>query len=293
MSKDNSRKRGSRHLRPDTPRPMRLTDRDRAVVKAVNDFRVMRQDQVQRLLFPSRNTAQDRLRRLWEHGYLKRLWLPSTGGIQTSPILYALDRRGADLLKREFGYDQSRLRWSPRKAPSHTFLEHTLGLSEIRLGVHLACQPDDYALGEWQDEKGIKADFDRVQVSRQWVAVVPDAYFVVAVPQGNLHFFLEYDRGSETLRTFRKKVAAYHAYCRDPRCKTRFGTTRIRVLTVIEGESTGPGQGRLANLRQVAEEAEGGRRFWFTTLDQVAARDFLTDPLWQVATRPERASLIA
>ena len=104
-------KRASRHVRPTDARTLRLTERDKEVVKAVNDYRLMRQDQIQRLLFPSRNTAQRRLRLLWEHGYLRRRFLPVLGGVQTSPILYEVDRRGVELLRTEFHYQEVDLRY--------------------------------------------------------------------------------------------------------------------------------------------------------------------------------------
>ena len=103
--------RGSRHVRSKHAVPMRLTERDKQVVKMVNDYRLVRQDQIQRLWFPSRNTAQRRLRLLWEHGYVRRRFLPVQGGIQNSPILYELDRRGVELLRTEFQYEEGDLRY--------------------------------------------------------------------------------------------------------------------------------------------------------------------------------------
>ena len=290
MTDENARRRASRHIRPKSPRPLRLTERDKLVVKAINDFRVMRQQQVQRLLFPSKNTAQDRLRRLWEHAYIKREWLPSVGGIQTTSVLYLLDRRGVELLRREFGYGDTRLRWSAKK-PSPLFLEHTLGLSEIRLAVELACRAHAYPLTVWRDEKAVKADYDRVQLGKQWVPVLPDAHFVIEVPAGELHFFVEYDRGREDLKVFKKKLAAYIAYYRSPKCAARYGTNKIRLLSVAEGGTSGSGRTRLDNLTQLARDLNAGRQFWFSALKQVAAEDMLTAPIWQVTFSSELAAL--
>ena len=262
------------------------------MIKAVNDFRVMRQEQVQRLLFPSKNTAQDRLRRLWEHAYIKREWLPSIGGIQTTSVLYLLDRRGVELLRREFGYDNTQLRWSARKA-SPLFLEHTLGLSEIRLAVELACRAHGNPLTVWRDEKAIKADYDRVQIGKQWVPMLPDAYFVVEVAAGDLHFFVEYDRGREDLKVFRKKLSGYIAYYRSPKCMARYGTNKIRLLSVAEGGTTGSGRTRLENLTQLARDLKAGREFWFSALGQVAGEDVLTALIWKVAFSSELTALTA
>ena len=290
---ESSRKRASRYERAPNSSRMRLTERDKQVVKAVNDFRVMRQDQVQRLFFPSRNTAQVRLWLLWQHGYLRREFLPVIGGIQTSPVLYVPDRRGAELLRDEFGYDNQSLRWSRSQRFTHQFLEHTLGLAELRLAVTLSCQRHNFQLKTWMDEKALKADYDKVQVGKRLVAVLPDAYFVIVIPVGELHFFLEYDRGAEHLKFFKKKMAAYVSYYHSAKSEARYGTDKIRVLTVNEGGRTGVGRGRLANLKRVTEEVGGHQRFWFGSQADVASEDILSAAIWQVAGSANLTPLIA
>ena len=293
MAEDNlPRKRASRHKRLVHPPRIHLTERDGQVIKAVNDFRVMRQDQVQRLFFPSRNTAQARLWLLWQHRYLRREFLPVVGGIQTSPVLYVLDKRGAELLQNEFGYDSESLRSPRRQSLTHQFLDHTLGLSEIRLAVARSCREHNCELKTWLDENTLKANYDKVQVGQRLVAVLPDAYFVIGVPVGDLHFFLEYDRGAEHLRYFKRKMAAYVAYYRTGKCDARYGTNRIRVLTVNEGGRTGAGRKRLANLKRVTEEVAGRRRFWFGSLADVASEDFLSASIWREAGSADLTSLI-
>ncbi len=252
----------------------------------------MRQDQVQRLFFPSRNTAQVRLWLLWQHRYLKRAFLPVVGGIQTSPVMYVLDKRGAELLQNEFEYDSESLRWSRSQRIAHQFLEHTLGLAEIRLAVTLSCRRHNYPLKTWMDERALKADYDKVQVDRRLVAILPDAYFVIEIPVGKLHFFLEYDRGVEQLRYFKRKMAAYAAYYRRGKCAARYGTDKIRVLTVNEGGQTGVGRRRLTNLKRVTEEVGGRRRFWFGSLAEVATEDVLSAAIWQVAGSAELTPLM-
>jgi len=87
-----------------------------------------------------------RLWLLWQHGLLKREFLPVVGGIQTSPVLYLVDGLSAELLRNEFSYDSQSLRWSRGRKLAHQFLEHTLGLSEIRLAVTLSCRLHGYEL---------------------------------------------------------------------------------------------------------------------------------------------------
>jgi hypothetical protein len=148
------------------------------------------------------------------------------------------------------------------------------------VALSLSCQVHGVQLKTWLDEKSLKADYDRVQVGYRLVSVLPDAYFVVGIPSGELHFFVEYDRGDEPHKVFKKKLDAYWAYFRSGKCRARYGTGRIRVLTVTDGEKNSSESRRLINLRQLAKEQEEPGRFWFSDLGQVSSRDFLASSFW-------------
>ena len=92
------RQRSSRFSRIAHPPPLRLTERDRAVVQAVDEYRILRRDQIQALFFPSVRTANAVLSRLYQHAFLERLPPLLTWGSGDSPILYALGAKGRDLL---------------------------------------------------------------------------------------------------------------------------------------------------------------------------------------------------
>lgn len=289
MATGTTRKRASRHKRLPNPPPMRLMQRDKAVVKSVNDYRVMRQDQIQRLHFPSKNTAQFRLQKLWQHQFLKRSFLPVLGGVQNSTILYQVGKRGAELLRNEFGYASDALRYSPRRQLSYRFLEHTLGLTEIRLAIELSCRKHGFEILEWQDEKALKKKPDKVQTGpvRQ-SAVLPDGYFVIGSdPTTKFHFFLEYDRGSEHLGFFKRKIALYWLYFQSPMPKARYGTNRIRVLTVTESTVPIMGRGRTKSVRDATRALGAHNWFWFTSIDEVINSDFFAAPMWS-QTQVER-----
>jgi hypothetical protein len=82
------------------------------------------------------------------------------------------------------------------------------------------------------------------------------------MPEGELHFFLEFDRGAENLKFFKRKMDAYLTYFRSGKCNARYGMDKVRVLTVNEGGQTGVDRRRLVNLRRVTEEMGGRRRFF-------------------------------
>jgi hypothetical protein len=234
---------------------MRLTERDRQIIEAVYLHRVLRQDQVQALFFGSKSAAQRRLALLYHHGYLARQFLPVRGGIMNSPILYLLDRRGAELLRAEYGYEE--VRWHARdNKVGEDFLEHALAINDFRIAVCLASRHAGYRVLTWLGEAELKADYDRVAIRsasgrKRAVPVIPDSYFALDTPQGRAHFFLELDRGTMTTRRFRTKIEAYLAYYQGGGYQRRFGTRSLRVLTVTLGER------RLENLKRVTGEAGG------------------------------------
>src|SRR5258708_1129902 len=98
-----SRRRGRGDERLADPPFMRLTERDKRIVEAVCLYKVMRQDHVQGLFFGHKAAAQRRLVKLYDYGYLERYFLPARGGLMSRPVLYGLDKRGVELLRREFG----------------------------------------------------------------------------------------------------------------------------------------------------------------------------------------------
>ena len=75
MTDTSSRKRASRYIRLNPPPPIVLTARDKEVVRLVNDYRVIRQEHIEKLLFHSKyakSRAQKRLWLLWQNRFLKR-----------------------------------------------------------------------------------------------------------------------------------------------------------------------------------------------------------------------------
>src|SRR5690242_4749512 len=91
----------SRSGRAQRPPPMRLMPRDVEILRAVGEYQILRQDQIQRMFFGSKSTAQYRLSHLYQHGFLDRHFLPVQNG--WSATLYTLARRGADMLRVEYG----------------------------------------------------------------------------------------------------------------------------------------------------------------------------------------------
>jgi len=269
---------------------MQLATRDIDIIEGVHTFRVLSQGQIQNLYFSPRNKsgAQRRLEKLFDHKFLERRFLPVTEG--RSPTLYVLDRKGAELLRAERGYDE--LVWyRSSKTLRPDFLAHTLAINEVMVAITLACREQGHLLETWYGENQIKADYDRTSIytpagKRQQVPIVPDSYFTIVANQRRYPLLLELDRGTMTVSRFQTKVLGYIAYYRSGEYERRYGVKSIRVLTVTLSEQ------RLKNLKKATEAVGGLEWFWFGVLSELTSDVILSAPVWWQATHEERKSLI-
>lgn len=283
MTKPETSQRARRDTRLSDPPPIRLTERDVAIVHAVYLYRLLTTQQLQTLFFPSLHQAYARLSLLYHHGFLDRRFLSVHADKMNTPILYVLDKRGADLLRADRGLEVG---WTKRgKKLTALFIQHTLAINTVRIAIAKACEATTgYRLEKWLDETALKGDYDRVTIRSQTgrvvnVSLIPDSFFVLETPLGTAAFCLEVDRSTETLNRFKTKVVAYQAYYAGGGYQRRFETKSLRVLTITTSSP------RLANLRRVTEAADGKARFWFTTLDKVPPTSVLNAPIWLVASK--------
>lgn len=284
------KRRALRDQRRLDPKHIRLTDRDIRVVQAVYEYRLLTTQQLCTLFFPSMHQAYARLSHLYHHGYLDRRFMGVHADKMNTPMLYVLDKRGAELLRVQQGMEVA---WSnDLKHVTPTFLEHALAINDVRVAVAKACETSvDFHLVNWVGENDLKADYDRVTIlsdkgRKLDVSLIPDSYLVLETPKGTAHFLLELDRGTMTTQRFKTKILAYQAYYQSGAYQRRYETRSLRVLTVTLSDV------RANNLRKATETAGGKQRFWFTTLDQITPQTILTTPIWQVATMPDLQPLI-
>ncbi|MBI1280107.1 MAG: hypothetical protein GC179_18405 [Anaerolineaceae bacterium] len=273
------RKRNQRDIHPPA---MVLTERDKRIVEAVYQCRILRQDQIHTLFFgASKAASQRRLALLYHHGFLNRVFLTVRASYMLSPALYMLDRRGAELLRSDLGYDD--ITWSSKSQNvGQPFLEHTLAINDVRVAVTVACRTHGYALFDWRSEADLKGDYDRVIIQernggKQSVSLIPDSFFVVQTTKGKAPFFLEVDRGTETTGRFQDKIRAYQAYIQSGAYEKRYGYKSVRVLTVAFSQK------RLENLKTVTEEVGGKERYWFALHTEIMPQNVFDEPMWWVS----------
>lgn len=277
----------SRQRRSSQAPTMRLMERDIEILKAVFAYRIMRQDQIQQLFFSSRSTAQYRLVRLYQHGFLQRHFLPVYAG--WSPTLYTLDKRGIALLRQEVGLKNVK-GWDDEVG--HEFLSHTLTINDVRVAVTLACRQAGYTLSRWLSERQLKRDYAYVKITDEKgqtksVSLIPDSYFTIATPQGKTSFFLEVDMGTMTVGRFATKIRAYQAYVRSGAYQQRYQSRSLRVLTTTTSEQ------RANNLHASAQQIGGEVRCLFTTHPQINPESVFHHSIWLVTGQSIPVALIS
>jgi hypothetical protein len=286
---DQEKPRLKRNQRASAPPPLRLNERDIQIIRAVHEFRVLQQDQIQMLFFGSRQTTQTRLAKLYHNKYLERRFLPVVGGAASSPTLYILDERGAEVLRSELGLEVRPPKKDERLGTK--FLAHTTDINTFRIAVILAAREHAYKLEVWYDDQSLSQDYDHVEIFvakkyRRRVPVIPDSYFALVVPRGRTHFFLEMDRGTMELSRFQIKILAYLRYHASGAYEQRYKTKSLRILSVTTTAN------RLEHLKKATEEVGGSAPFYFTTLAQITPQTVLHDRIWRVAGSSQLHALI-
>ncbi len=304
--------------------PLQLTRRDLAIIEAVYAYRTLTTPQIETLLFPGDNqkiqaTAQNphsgktnrcrhRLKLLFHHGYLHRTELPVPLAYGRRPLVYFLDKKGKTALGQHYGVEPHELDWQPRhNSVGDHFIEHLLKTNDVRVAVTVAAPQHSFNLTTWLDDRTLRQQQNRDYVmvrgpqggQYRRTAVVPDGYCHLQNPYAEFHFLLEIDRRTVVGQYSRwggkdwgRKVRAYIAYFtpQEPDqpslYEQRFGTSRLRVLTV----TTGPA--RLENLKRITEQVGGRSRFWFTTFDQITPKTVLSEPIWYKAGQEGRFRLV-
>lgn len=244
---------------------MTLTARDVDIILSVYENRFLKRDQIQRLHFhgASLQATSARLKKLSDHKFLDKLQRAVAGG--ASQAIYALDKRGADVISAALEIDRRKVRWNrANNRVEWLFMDHTLGIAEFKVCLDTALAGRREELLFYQ--RGDRSHLRRVSVTgarKKYYVVAPDAFFGIQTGRGKCIFFLEVDMGTETLSRFAEKVVAYKRYWKSHQYTEEYGFNNFRVLTVCESER------RLANLRQATGRVGGRQMFLFTTFSDI------------------------
>lgn len=268
---------------------MQLTERDRRILEAIHAYDgLLSFSQIQRLFFTGKSQTEQRLKLLYQHGYLAR---PAEERRRQLPeMVYWLDKKGAEIVASLSGASLGEFPW--RAAPRWFQIAHDLTVNDFRLNLVDACTQDsDIQLETWIPESEFWAYPDKVAYSYQDKKMVrnirPDGYFMLNTGEHRIRYLLEIDRSTEDNPRFtREKILPGLAYLKSQPYETRFGHRSGRWLVV----TTGPR--RLANMLSQAERAKTNGLFYFTTFDRITPQTLLHSPIWRRTDRQEEVPLL-
>jgi DNA-binding Lrp family transcriptional regulator len=300
----------SRFKRSAAVAPIRLTERDRQIIRLVHRHRFLRSTQILALIGGSSQQLLRRLQLLYHHGFLERpraqLDYYHQGG--SRHIVYGLGNQGRALLQKGLGIGFRELSPDDETHPAgRIFLEHALLVAEVMIAIELACRENgirlltEHELALAFDPSGKHPPFRwRVQVNdRLNLAVVPDRVFALEFKnqKGNANravYFLEADRGTMPVirknfaqTSFYRKLLAYEATWSQSIHQRRFRFNRFRVLTVTTSVA------RVKSLVDACSKLERGRGlFLFADQTILEKPGDVFSKVWRTAMPGQTTSLL-
>jgi DNA-binding Lrp family transcriptional regulator len=280
---------------------MRLTERDKEILRLIHEHRFIRAPQIFELLKGSPQQLSRRLKLLYHHGYVERpraqLDYYHQGG--SRHIVYGLaDRGGAVIGKKQTDWTQR------NRSAGRIFLKHALLVSEIMAAVELASRTNGIQLLREKElyvkkQNGEDRRFRwKVNVGGLKLTAVPDRVFALEFksPEGKSDraiFFLEADRGTMPVKrshfsqtSFYRKMLAYEATWSQSIHQKRFGFNRFRVLTVTTSAE------RVKSLLKACAELRSGQGlFLFADKDVLKEPAKILGAVWKSGKTGEAVSL--
>jgi hypothetical protein len=284
---------------------MRLTGRDRKIIRLVYQHRFLRSNQIAVLQDCPSPQLLRRLQLLYHHGYLERpraqLDYYHQGG--SRPIVYGLGNKGGNLLRQELGDSFRPISWGEKnRAVGRIFLEHALLVSEVMVALELACRVIPSVRLLWGDDllEGKQFKWKAKLNSQVQLGLIPDRTFVLEFQdaegrQQRVLYFLEADRG--TMPVIRKSLAqtslyrkllAYEATWSQDLHRTEFGFNRMRVLFVTKSAA------RVKSMVDVCGKLSGGHGlFLFADKFILQLPESILSANWQMGRPDETSTLLS
>jgi Replication-relaxation len=187
-----------------------LTERDIAILQALDSYRYLNRHQIQTLFFQGPRSCQYRLKWLVEHSLVNAWHAVIRPGHVRSASIFLLSSRGASALADLAGDDPRPYVLRAEHALSrHHYLVHDLEANQLFVDLaRTTSTMPTFGLYHWVGEHGIRRAYAEER------GPVPDGWGRVLVGDRELFLHLELDRGSEQTRRLHGKLAAYVSYFR-------------------------------------------------------------------------------
>lgn len=254
-------------LKRKAAQPIKLTNRDAEILKALHKYRFLTTDHLQALTqTESRWGMNKRLRLLYDHKYIDRPKAQAAifSHADKRPTIYALGNKGAELLSNHFGIAMPpNVYWTEKnRRVRERHIEHTLGISDFMIEIEMMCKAETNL--HLIDQSAIIAasppQTRRTKYPFRWKTrithngerhdfmIVPDYVFGIRdneKPEGRNEklFFVEIDRGTMPVArrdiqqtSFLRKILSYQSTFQCGLALKRFGMKGFQVLTVTTSQ---------------------------------------------------------
>ena len=197
-----------------------ITERDREILRSLDEYRLLTTEQVQRLHFPSAQTTLRRLRRLETERLVAR---QRSLALATQAV--TLTTRGAAVLRNGDDHAEAfrRAPGRPTRLPGEFFLRHTVAVNDFRIALKLdACLRHDVELlgvvadaersaaGPAVQPRAVLAESVAFEGERgERLAHVPDLAFGLRRDGRQALFLVEVDRGTEVIGDPKRGVGLF------------------------------------------------------------------------------------
>ena len=296
------KKRQSKYVRPKEENIARieLQPKDLDIIRLVYDYRFIRTDQLTSLIAGDRTSLEKRLRKLWEHRFIERSFLPVVNGKEPASrrAIYSLDNRGGNLLVKNDGVDPQHIKHVLRhNRPEYSYVEHQLMASQFRAALTLALAKEGKAkIVFWRQDKEIR-DYVEIPEAKGKVRrlpIAPDGHFCIEDDKGKMYWFLEVDRYTMSGPRWLDKMMAYYHWYDQKKHHEKFGIRGFRVVTVCPTAFQRDARleitkGVKTNRVGGKEEAVGIKLFWFVSEGDcsLSKPDLLLESVFRVAKKGE------
>jgi hypothetical protein len=284
---------------------VKLTARDSQLVTDIYVFRFLTIPQIRELHFPSMQTAYRRVRLLKSIGLLDSF---EVANIPES--IFRVTAKGLQMVAECLGVERDDLKWNEAttKPKDYYFMRHFLEINDFRITLRHACAAQHVKLvgfipdyvGERTDKGGIVKYVRDVicdkTAERREVSHTPDGVFALERHGKTALFFLEIDRGTETISDKDKGVLkALHFYTQYltndgyQRYTKDFGVEEFKGFRSLFVTSSAL---RLTNIRQATTALKVPQKAlqfqWIATSEQVT-KEGVFGPIWK-SVDPEDSS---
>jgi hypothetical protein len=261
--------------------------RDRAILLALYEHKLLLTEHIKALFFRSTRRAQTCIKGLADRGLIQTWQPPIPAGLGRSQGHHTLTPLGIAVVAALKRVAPSSLGdASDHDLADDVYLDHRLGIAAFFCSlIEASLAHDGHCLLAWKPERVVRT-------ADGWIR--PDGYGRYAHPDGVCDFYLEYDRGTETTRQLAGKLAGYIGVARD---WTDEGASLFPNLLFVV-PSPAREKAVVTALERALARFKKSRKLealpFFVTSERHLAESGVLGPIWRPLhpTSPRRLSIV-